>query len=774
MPNNKIRCCLLGGQEKDLFVLGELHKQRQVEIAFVYDKDSSAVGLEIAEILGIPRISQSDDLSRTGTLEYVVVSEPRTAFETELSVLSRAGARVISQSEALTLFGIKPTAVADVAPVTAVVGDGGDSETYSVEDALSAFERLFDRKKLLKFLLDVAVQAVSATAGSIMLYSEESSELYIAYATGLSERVVRNTRQKLGDGIAGAVAKERRGRLIRESRDQRLYPVDRDRTGIRCGISVPLVWEYRLLGVLNVSSDSPSRELNEEGLHTLERLSARISRVLNESLKLQETQVRHRELNLRQSMGELTEKSISSQAKFSLISNLLGELVGADTVEVFVGTQEGDWLILGGSNRRIPQHPEMIKCERGALSRAFLERRTIVLTEAVEHRGEPHVLLSSFAFVPLFLKDNLGVLMMEFSDPHKLDEFILIKDSVTLELSRFIASEKREKNLRRELEALGKVSDAAPVLLTCHTLDDLCDYLARLVSDALEAERVSVRIQGAEGSAGKIARFEAVPDPSGGWLEEDEERFLKLRKKPEAFSLAFLNFAPEARDRVPAYHSLLAVPVRLEGSFRGGIIAYDKRPTNPLEDATFSDLDRTILQHIVSIAEPVVRTLSLPGKAAAEVAARSYDDVLHDNSNRLKKVLASEMSRSDRYHHSFALLLLRINPLENLFAAANDEALSLVDEITRGIQTRTRKTDYGMWIRRDTFAMVSLEGSPRIRFLVSRLMLYLLKDFSTVSGHPISTEDVLVSHTFYPGTARTPEALLEEVEKSLQPHQNEH
>ena len=68
------------------------------------------------------------------------------------------------------------------------------------------------------------------------------------------------------------------------------------------------------------------------------------------------------------------------------------------------------------------------------------------------------------------------------SDPHKLDEFLVIKDSVNLELSRFLVSEKREKNLRRELEALAKVSEAAPVLLTCHTLDDLCDFVSRLVA----------------------------------------------------------------------------------------------------------------------------------------------------------------------------------------------------------------------------------------------------------------------------------------------------
>lgn len=750
--------------------MGELHKQPGVEIAYVYDKDLNAVGLEIAEILGIPRTSRREELAGFDAVEYVVVTEPRGAFEDELVELSATGAKVVSQSEAMSMFGSARSKSAEPEKPE------DEAELYSVEDALEAFERLFDRKKLLKFLLDVSVQAACATAGSIMLYSKESGELYIAYATGLSERVVRNTRQKLGEGIAGAVAKNRKGKLIRESADKPLYPADRDRADIRSAISVPLEWESQLLGVLNVSSDLTKRELTEEGLSVLQRLSVRISRVINESLKLQETQIRHREMNLRQSMGELAEKSISTQAKFSLISNLLGELVDADTVEVFVGTHEGDWLVLGGSNRRFTAEPEMVRCERGALSRAFLERKTIVLTESVERHGEPSPLVSSFAFVPLSFKDMLGVVMLEFSDPHKLEEFLVIKDSVTLELSRFIASEKREKSLRRELEALSKVSDSAPVLLTCHTLDDLCDFTARLVADVLEAERVSVRIQDSNGTSGKMARFESTPNRTGAWAEEDDERFLKLRKSRQAFSLAFLNFAPEAAERLPAYHSMLAVPITVDDKFRGGVIAYDKRPANPLEDATFSDLDRTIIQHVVSIVEPAIRAVSRPGGPASKKTpggTMTYDEVLRGNFVRLKKVMEGEMSRSDRYHHAFSLLLLKIVPLGKLFEDHQDEAVALVDEITRGIQTRTRKTDYGSWIRRDTFAMVSLEGSRRIRFLIGRLMLYLLKDFSSVADIGITPSEVLVAHNFYPGTARTPEAMIEEVENGLEPYRQD-
>ena len=60
-----------------------------------------------------------------------------------------------------------------------------------------------------------------------MMYSHEAGELYIAHATGHSDRDVSNTRQKLGEGLSGSVAKDRKGKLIRQSTP---YPKERDRT----------------------------------------------------------------------------------------------------------------------------------------------------------------------------------------------------------------------------------------------------------------------------------------------------------------------------------------------------------------------------------------------------------------------------------------------------------------------------------------------------------------------------------------------------------------
>jgi hypothetical protein len=104
--------------------------------------------------------------------------------------------------------------------------------------------------------------------------------------------------------------------------------------------------------------------------------------------------------------------------------------------------------------------------------------------------------------------------------------------------------------------------------------------------------------------------------------------------------------------------------------------------------------------------------------------------------------------------------------MADIFAADEANGLKLADEVRQGIQTRTRKSDYGCWIRRDTYAMASLEGSGRIQFLVSRLVAYFSRDLGQ-AGVDSARSEILIGVAAYPGTARSAEALIEEADRNL-------
>jgi len=756
MSKQRIRVAILGGGEPGLYAFGELHKHAGVEIAFVYDTNPVAVALEIAEILRVARVSEPTTIPPYLPLDWVVVSDDPAHFADELALVGNA--EVLSADEAIArLGGAQKRAAASVTPAS-------DDAPYGLDDALAGFERLFDRERMLKFLLDVAVDATGASNGSIMLYSPEARELYIAHATGLSERVVRNTRQKLGEGIAGAVAETRRGKLIREAAVGSLYESSRDRVSIASACSVPLVEGDVLLGVLNVSSARNGRELTPHDLATLEKLSARMARVLAESIKLREFQLRSSEMSLRQSVGELVEKSGSTAEKFALLSSLVAELTGAESVEVYVSTRSGEWLVLGGSNRRLATSPDFVRVGKGAMARAFLERRPIVLTEPVDPQSS--ALASSFVFVPLVLNDSLGVAALEFADRHRLDEFLSVRDSIALELARFVSSERRERRLRGELTALAKVSDSAPAVLSCRSLADLAEVAARTLADALECERVSFRVRTGDG-AWVVARYDVAGRPDSAWTDEDDERFGRLEQKRASYHLTFLDFgAPRVAGA--GHHSLLAVPLLAGEEVVGGVIAYDKRAGNAVEDAVFGPEDEATVRQVVAMVQPAARSL-----ATGDVTSRpSWDDLLAGSMHRFLRVTEAEMARADRYHQPFSLVVVGVPALGKGFAGDETHAIALAEEIRQGIQTRTRKSDFGAWVRRDRYALVTLESPKRVRFLVSRLVTYLGKDL-TRAGFSGDDAAVLIGVTAYPGAARAAETLLEEAERALKPQSSE-
>lgn len=773
MTKKAIHFGILGGQLSGLDILSELHQHDDIVIDFVYDRSLEAVGVEIAEILGINRCHRPRDLPLSPPPDYVVLGGPQERFAEEVRSLRQAGAKILSPSAALKIARNREEIPLIGTPPRLALPE---PERYSVSDALSAIERVFDRSDLLEFLLEVAVKASGATTGSIMLYSAEADELYIAYANGLSERVVKTTRQKLGEGIAGMVGASREPRLVHLPDDAPRYGKARDRVDIGSAIAVPLIWEDRLLGVLNVSSMRSDHELDSDDLDRLKSFSARISRVLFESNKLRRAQIRQRESSFRKSIGEVSGRDLSTQEKLTFLTSYLTDITGADTVEIFVSTHEGEWFVLGGSNRWLTPIGERIRVRRGVLGRAFLEKRCLVLTE----RGQPDAdsdepAVSSAAYCYLALNDTSGIAVVEFSDRECLEEFMLVRDAILGELSQFLASEMRERSLRRKVEKLGKVNAAIASIVGCQSVADLAETLARVVADTLECQRVSVRLREKPGEAKMVLSLVTPPDvETPGWPEEDARRYEQLADKRSVFSMDFLDFEPGVKRQTREIRSMMAFPLVVQNEFFGGIIAYDKSPEDPMEEAVFSDMDRTILDDICGMIWPIIQ--SLHGERViqlVEVTPQTPASAFEANRERLRTFCETEIARSERYHHTFALIIFRIRPIQRLHESREEQANELMTTIAQGIRKRIRKTDYGCWIEPGMFGLLSLEGGKRVRFLISRVILYLVKNVKKIRELSVGKSDVEIGSATYPGAANSVDELFDESERSLRPAESE-
>ncbi|HKW12971.1 MAG TPA: hypothetical protein VJS69_00655, partial [Candidatus Krumholzibacteria bacterium] len=105
MVSKRLKIGILGGFEADLFVLAELHKLRDVEIAFVYDRNPAAVAVEIAEIMGIPALADPASIAAHLPLDSAVV-EDREIFADEIAALE--GVELLTHAQALERLAHQP------------------------------------------------------------------------------------------------------------------------------------------------------------------------------------------------------------------------------------------------------------------------------------------------------------------------------------------------------------------------------------------------------------------------------------------------------------------------------------------------------------------------------------------------------------------------------------------------------------------------------------------------------------------------------------------
>ncbi len=107
---------------------------------------------------------------------------------------------------------------------------------------------------------------------SFMLWNRKSRNLYIIHAKGIPDDVVRKTRIKPGEHIAGIVAQRRQPLLIDSSNTDSTIIPWMVKPEIKTALSYPVEINGKFVGVLNISSYTDNRRLASEGVFLIEKI----------------------------------------------------------------------------------------------------------------------------------------------------------------------------------------------------------------------------------------------------------------------------------------------------------------------------------------------------------------------------------------------------------------------------------------------------------------------------------------------------------------------
>lgn len=216
-----------------------------------------------------------------------------------------------------------------------VVRDAATSERLAelqqVTDAALAHLPLED---LLDELLRRVTAILAGDTAAILMLDSRAKTLIARAARGIEEEVQRGVRIPVGAGFAGRIAARRRP-IVLDDVDHAdiLNPILREK-GIRSLVSVPLLVEGRVLGVLHVGSLS-ERRFTEDDVALLQLAADRAA------LAIEHAQLTH-------------ERQVAQTLQRSLLPDQLPALPGLDLAARYMPAAEvgGDWydafLVAGG------------------------------------------------------------------------------------------------------------------------------------------------------------------------------------------------------------------------------------------------------------------------------------------------------------------------------------------------------------------------------------------------------------------------------------------
>lgn len=110
-----------------------------------------------------------------------------------------------------------------------------------------------DISTVLKSVMELATKVVRAEASSLLLLDEATNELTVDVALGSAKERIKEIRLKLGEGIAGWVAKEKQALIVNDVTKEPRFTgkVDKSTNFVtRSILAVPLLVKGRLIGVV--------------------------------------------------------------------------------------------------------------------------------------------------------------------------------------------------------------------------------------------------------------------------------------------------------------------------------------------------------------------------------------------------------------------------------------------------------------------------------------------------------------------------------------------
>ena len=149
---------------------------------------------------------------------------------------------------------------------------------------------------IANLMIDLSISYTNAEKGSLMLLNE-LGELYICAARGIDMQLFNSFREKIGEGIAGTVAKQKACVLVSDiDKDPVFKKKKRDRYKTKSFISCPVLHKNKLLGVLNINDKKDGSPFTDDELTLIKTIANQAAIVFHNAVLMNELKMKATDL----------------------------------------------------------------------------------------------------------------------------------------------------------------------------------------------------------------------------------------------------------------------------------------------------------------------------------------------------------------------------------------------------------------------------------------------------------------------------------------------
>jgi len=291
----------------------------------------------------------------------------------------------------------------------------------------------FDVEETLNALVEVALCLTGTESCHIYLLNESGTELVLRAADEEARAMVGKIRLKVGEGITGWVAREKRHVAVpREAyKDHRFkfFPEMRERE-YESILAVPLLHDNEVIGVINVRTHRP-HEYSRNQVRILSNIAAQVAGVIERSRRLQQLERRAEQVS---TLTEITRQIASDlylEEILQFLVNMTAQAMGYKICTVMLVDEERKELVLAATSSNSQEYLSKPNTPLGSsiAGRAAQQGRVITVEDVTKHPQYRFADIAakeglcSLACIPLRTKgQTLGVLSCYTDRPRQFTE----------------------------------------------------------------------------------------------------------------------------------------------------------------------------------------------------------------------------------------------------------------------------------------------------------------------------------------------------------------